>query len=53
MPRPISKVAPDWWDFTTLEPQILKDAATLDAKDIAQLSRPGFQVHFHDTLEDF
>ena len=53
MPRPISKAAPDWWDFTTLEPQILKDAAALDAKDIAQLSRPGFQVHFHDALEDF
>lgn len=53
MPRPLSKVAPDWWDFTTLEEDILKDAAALTAKDLEELSRPGFQVHFHDTLEDF
>ena len=53
MPRPISKVAPDWWDYTTLEPELLADAAKLTAKDLAKLSRPGFAVHFYDTLEDF
>jgi glucosamine-6-phosphate deaminase len=46
-------VAPDWWDFTTLDAEILRDAARLSAKDIQELSRPGFQVHFYDTLEDF
>jgi len=29
MPRPISKVAPDWWDYTTLESELLEDAAKL------------------------
>jgi len=53
MPRPLSKVAPDWWDYTTLDDEILGDAAKLTPKAIARLSRPGFQVVMHDTLEDF
>ena len=32
MPRPISKVAPDWWDYTTLDAEILDDAARLTAE---------------------
>jgi glucosamine-6-phosphate deaminase len=51
--RPFSKVAPDWWDYTTLDREILDDAARLTADDLVQLSRPGFQVVFYDTLEDF
>src|SRR3954470_11709339 len=53
MPRPISKVAPDWWDYTTLDPKVLEDAARLKEKDLLQLSRPGFKVHFYETLEEF
>ncbi len=53
MARAISKVAPSWWDYTTLNPELLADAAKLDAKDLLQLSRPGFKVSFYDTLEDF
>ena len=53
MPRPLSKVAPDWWDYTTLDNAILEDAARLKEKDLLQLSRPGFSVHFYETLEDF
>jgi glucosamine-6-phosphate deaminase len=51
--RPLSKVAPDWWDYTTLDREILDDAARLTADDLLQLSRPGFTVEFYDTLEDF
>jgi glucosamine-6-phosphate deaminase len=52
--RAISKVAPDWWDYTTLDEEILDDAAGLSADDLLQLSRPpGFTVKFYDTLEDF
>ena len=51
--RAISKVAPDWWDYTTLDREILDDAARLAADDLRQLSRPGFTVRFYDTLEDF
>ncbi len=48
-----SLVAPGWWDYTTLDREILDDAAKLSANDILQLSRPGFSVKFYDTLESF
>ena len=53
MPRALSKVAPDWWDYTTLEPEILQDAAKLKEKDLLKLTRPGFAVVFYETLEEF
>jgi glucosamine-6-phosphate deaminase len=53
MARPISKVAPDWWDYTTLEPELLEDAAKLTEKTLLKLSRPGFQIHYYETLEEF
>ncbi len=53
MPRPLSKVAPDWWDYTTLDEEILADAARLSAEDLEGLSRPGFTVQLYDTLEEF
>lgn len=52
MSRPLSKVAPEWWDYTTLDAEILEDAARLTFHDIEQLSRPGFRVVMYDTLED-
>lgn len=53
MARAISKIAPDWWDWTTLDEKILADAAKLSEKDVAQLQRPGFTVRFYDTIEEF
>lgn len=53
MARPYSKLAPDWWDFTTIDQDILNDAAKLTPQDMIELSRPGFTVKFYDTLEDF
>jgi len=53
MARAISKVAPRWWDYTTLDKELLEDAANLSAKDIKRLARPGFEVRFYDTLESF
>ncbi len=53
MSRPISKVAPEWWDYTTIDPEILADAASLTAEDLVQLSRDGFQVTIYDTIEEF
>jgi glucosamine-6-phosphate deaminase len=51
--RPVSTVAPEWWDYTTLDREILDDAAHLTERDIAELARPGFAVRFYDTVEDF
>ena len=53
MARKLSMLAPDWWDFTTLDNEILEAAAKLTAKDMLQLSRDGFNVVFYDTIEDF
>ena len=53
MPRKLSTIAPDWWDYTTLDDEIIRDAAALTEKDLEQLSRPGFDVRMYDTLEDF
>jgi len=53
MARPISKVAPGWWDYTTLDAELLADAARLDERGLSQLSRPGFTVTFYDTVEEF
>ena len=36
-----SIVAPDWWDYTTLDDDILREAAQLDENDILNLSREG------------
>ena len=46
-------LAEGWWDFTTLDDELLNDAAGLTPKDLEQLSREGFRVVFYDTLEDF
>ena len=51
--RPISKINPGWWDYTTLDKDILDQAAQLTAEDLLELSRDGFEVRFYDTLEDF
>lgn len=52
MTRPSSKVAPDWWDYTTLDGDILRDAANLTAEDLVQLSRDGFEVVMYDSLRE-
>ena len=53
MTRKISMLAPEWWDYTTLDDEILNEAAKLTAEDMAGLGREGFKVVFYDTLEDF
>jgi glucosamine-6-phosphate deaminase len=53
MPRKLSSIAPDWWDYTTLDDDIITAAARLTPEALAKLSRPGFRVVLYDTLEDF
>ncbi|MDB6025619.1 MAG: glucosamine-6-phosphate isomerase [Verrucomicrobiales bacterium] len=53
MPRKISSIAPDWWDYTTLDTDVIKEVAKLTPEKLLKLSRPGFKVVFYDTLEDF
>src|SRR5688572_18465190 len=53
MPRKLSSIAPDWWDYTTLEDDLIEEAARLTPERMVKLSRPGFQVILYDTLEEF
>lgn len=43
----------EWWDYTTIDDQIIEDAAKLTVKDIEELQRPGFTVQMFDTFESF
>ncbi len=51
--RKQSTISKEFWDYTTLDPAILKDAACLTEKDLLQLARPGFTVKFYETAEAF
>jgi glucosamine-6-phosphate deaminase len=51
--RKFSSIAPDWWDYTTLDDELIRDAAALTPERMLKLSRPGFKVAFYDTLEEF
>ncbi|OGV69624.1 MAG: glucosamine-6-phosphate isomerase [Lentisphaerae bacterium RIFOXYB12_FULL_65_16] len=51
--RKISSVAPGWWDYTTVDAELVRDAAKLTAESMLKLSRPGFKVVMYDTIEDF
>ncbi len=53
MPRKLSCLAPDWWDYTTLDTDLIEAAARLTPEQLLKLSRPGFKVVIHDTLEEF
>lgn len=51
--RKHSILAPNWWDYTTLEDDILDEAATLSVDDMMNLARDGFKVVMYDTIEEF
>lgn len=53
MARKQSILAPGWWDYSTLDDELLNDAAKLSKNDMLELSREGFKVVFYDTLEEF
>jgi glucosamine-6-phosphate deaminase len=53
MPRKLSSIAAGWWDYTTLDNDIIQEVAKLTPEKMLQLSRPGFKVVMYDTLEDF
>ncbi len=53
MARPLSTIAPEWWDYTTLPREVLDQVARLTPDDMLKLSRDGFRVVMYDTLEDF
>ncbi|MSU65386.1 MAG: glucosamine-6-phosphate isomerase [Opitutus sp.] len=53
MPRKLSSIAPDWWDYTTLDDEIIRAAAKLTVEQLPGLAREGFRVVMYDTLQEF
>lgn len=51
--RKPSSISPDWWDYTTLDPELIEAVSRLTPRDVEKLSRPGFKVVMYDTLEEF
>jgi glucosamine-6-phosphate deaminase len=53
MSRRQSSIATGWWDYTTLDVELIEVVARLSARELERLSRPGFKVTLYDTLEEF
>src|SRR5262245_5423056 len=53
MPRKLSAIAPDWWDYTSLDSDLIDEAARLTPGDLVGLSRDGFRVVLFDSAEEF
>ena len=50
--RAISKVAPEWWDYTTLDREILDDAARINIDNLQSFERDGFKINIYDTVQE-
>ena len=50
--RAISKVAPEWWDYTTLDREILEDAAKINIDNLQSFERDGFKINIYDTVQE-
>ena len=53
MSRAISKLAPGWWDYTTLDRSILDEAAKITIDTLKSYERPGFKINIYDTIQEF
>jgi glucosamine-6-phosphate deaminase len=53
MPRKLSAISHGWWDYTTIDAELVEAVVRLTPRDLEKLSRPGFQVVMYDTLEEF
>ena len=51
--RAYSKISADWWDYTTLDREILDAAARITIDNLKSFERPGFKINLFDTLQEF
>ena len=51
--RSLSKISPDWWDYTTLDRAILDEAAKINIDNLKSFERPGFKINIFDTYQEF
>ena len=51
--RNYSKISKDWWDYTTLDREILDEAAKITIDNLKSFERKGFKINIFDTLQEF
>jgi len=51
--RNVSRISPDWWDYTTLPKGLLDEARCIEKRNIQKLKREGFDIVLYETLEEF
>ncbi len=51
--RNLSKISADWWDYTTLDKELLDDAAKITIDTLKSFERPGFKINLFDTFQEF
>ena len=51
--RAFSKISPEWWDYTTLDREILDAAAKINIDNLKSFERPGFKINIFDTYQEF
>ena len=43
--RAFSKISADWWDYTTLDREILDAASRITIENLKSFERPGFKIN--------
>ena len=51
--RAYSKISADWWDYTTLDREILDAASRITIENLKSFERPGFKINLFDTYQEF
>ena len=51
--RAFSKISADWWDYTTLDREILDAASRITIENLKSFERPGFKINLFDTYQEF
>lgn len=51
--RATSKLAEGWWDYTTLDRDILDAASKITIDTLKDYERPGFKINIYDTPQEF
>ena len=51
--RAFSKISQDWWDYTTLDRDILDAAARITLDTLKSYERPGFKINLYNTFQEF
>ena len=49
--RAFSKISQDWWDYTTLDRDILDAAARITLDTLKSYERPGFKINLYNTFQ--